>query len=57
MAVLESDASLEEKAIACRKLGEFGTPEAVPALARLLGPTAPAGGVTISLPATAMSAS
>lgn len=34
--VLESDASVEEKAIACRKLGEFGTSEAVPALAGLL---------------------
>ena len=34
--VLESDASVEEKAIACRKLGEFGTSEAVPALASLL---------------------
>ena len=34
--VLESDASVEEKAIACRKLGEFGTAEAVPALASLL---------------------
>ncbi len=36
IAVLESDASQEDKAIACRKLGEFGTREAVPALARLL---------------------
>ena len=35
--VLESDAPVEQKAIACRKLGEFGTPEAVPALASLLG--------------------
>ena len=34
--ILESDASVEDKAIACRKLGEFGTPEAVPALASLL---------------------
>ena len=34
--ILESDASVEGKAIACRKLGEFGTPEAVPALASLL---------------------
>ena len=34
--VLESDASVEEKAIACRKLGEFGSAEAVPALASLL---------------------
>ncbi len=36
VAVLQSDASLQEKAIACRKLGEFGTPDAVPALASLL---------------------
>jgi HEAT repeat protein len=34
--VLESEAPLEEKAIACRRLGEIGTGEAVPALARLL---------------------
>ena len=34
--ILESEASIEEKAIACRKLGEFGTPDAVPALASLL---------------------
>ena len=34
--ILQSDASVEEKAIACRKLGESGTPEAVPALASLL---------------------
>lgn len=36
IAILESDASVQEKAIACRKLGEFGTAEAVPALAVLL---------------------
>ena len=34
--ILESDAPLQEKAIACRKLGETGTREAVPALASLL---------------------
>jgi HEAT repeat protein len=34
--ILESDASVQEKAIACRKLGEFGTRDAVPALASLL---------------------
>ncbi len=34
--ILESEASVEEKAIACRKLGEFGTAAAVPALASLL---------------------
>jgi HEAT repeat protein len=36
VAVLQSDASQQEKAIACRKLGEFGAKEAVPALASLL---------------------
>jgi len=36
VALLESDASTEEKALACRKLGERGTAEAVPALASLL---------------------
>lgn len=34
--VLQSDASVFEKARACRQLGEFGTKEAVPALASLL---------------------
>jgi len=34
--VLESDASVFEKARACQQLGEFGTREAVPALASLL---------------------
>jgi HEAT repeat protein len=34
--IIESDASVEKKAIACRNLGEFGTPDAVPALASLL---------------------
>src|ERR1051326_5377209 len=36
VAVLQSDASLFEKARACQQLGELGTPEAVPALAALL---------------------
>ncbi len=36
VAVLQSDASQQDKAIACRKLGEFGTKDAVPALASLL---------------------
>jgi HEAT repeat protein len=34
--VLQSDASVFEKARACQQLGEFGTAEAVPALACLL---------------------
>jgi len=34
--VLQSDSSVFEKARACRQLGEFGTEEAVPALASLL---------------------
>ena len=38
IAVLQrSDASLHDKARACQQLGEFGTKEAVPALAALLG--------------------
>ena len=36
IAVLQSDASLFEKARACQQLGEIGTPEAVPVLAGLL---------------------
>jgi HEAT repeat protein len=36
IAVLQSDAALYEKARACQQLGEFGTPDAVPALATLL---------------------
>src|SRR5262249_11024923 len=36
VAVLQSDASLFEKARACQQLGEIGTPEAIPALAALL---------------------
>jgi HEAT repeat protein len=35
-AVLESDASREDKATACRELGRLGTKDAVPALAALL---------------------
>ncbi len=35
-AILQSNASLFEKARACQQLGEVGTPEAVPALAGLL---------------------
>ncbi len=34
--IIQSDAPLFEKARACQQLGEFGTPEAVPALAALL---------------------
>ncbi len=34
--VLRSDTSVFEKARACQQLGEFGTKEAVPALASLL---------------------
>jgi HEAT repeat protein len=36
IAVLQSDAALYEKARACQQLGEFGTVDAVPALAGLL---------------------
>lgn len=36
IAVIQSDATLFEKARACQQLGEIGTPEAVPALASLL---------------------
>ncbi len=36
MLVLQSDASLFEKARACQQLGEIGSPEAVPVLARYL---------------------
>ena len=35
--VLQSNAALYDKARACQQLGEFGTREAVPALAALLG--------------------
>ena len=37
IAVLQSDAPLFEKARACQQLGEIGSPNAVPALAHLLG--------------------
>jgi HEAT repeat protein len=37
IAVLQSDATIYEKARACQQLGENGTAEAVPVLARLLG--------------------
>jgi HEAT repeat protein len=37
VAVLQSQASLFEKARACQQLGEIGTAEAVPSLAQLLG--------------------
>lgn len=37
IAVLQSNAPLFDKARACQQLGEFGTAEAVPALAALLG--------------------
>jgi HEAT repeat protein len=37
IAVLRSDATLEEKSAACRQLTRIGTKEAVPALAALLG--------------------
>lgn len=36
LAVLASEAGVHEKARACQQLGDFGGPEAVPALARLL---------------------
>jgi HEAT repeat protein len=36
LAVLQSDAALPDKAHACQRLAEVGTPEAVPALAALL---------------------
>ena len=37
LAVLQSDAPPQEKAVACKRLAVFGGPEAVPALAPLLG--------------------
>lgn len=37
LAVLQSDAPADEKALACKRLAVFGGPEAVPALAPLLG--------------------